>query len=290
MTAFSLQCPAKINLSLHIGEKLAGGYHEVTTIMAKIPLYDLLEIKELGVGQPDRFTCDRQEIPVNQDNLIIKLLSCLRERFQFPGLELHLTKKIPVGAGLGGGSSDAGCLLTALNQRYELGLNQETLTQLALELGADVPFFTRAQTVTREIHHGLPTLVSQPLPKLPECQIVLVYQEKHLETPLMYRAFDQQGVAAEHADGDRDKCLLTALQTSDWREVPRLLTNDFWPVAIRECPAIVTARTELIRRGALAVNLTGKGPTVFGIFKTDRKIDLPGKNYQLITKGNHAPT
>jgi len=282
MNKFSVCAPAKINLSLHIGERLPGGYHEVETIMYKLPLADVMTVELLSSQESDEVICDQALVPTGEANLINKALRLLRARVSLPACRIHLQKNIPVAAGLAGGSSDAGSLLVALNDECGLGLTPDRLTSLALQLGADVPFFTRNDNVTREIHHGLPTLQSQPLSDLPPCRIVTIYQATGLDTAAMYAAWDSEILFV--TDRSHTISALDALQTHSLPGIAAALHNDFYQLAVSRVPAIKKAHDTLVRAGALGVNLTGKGPTIFGLFPPGVAIDeklLRGFSYQV---------
>jgi len=137
-----LLAPAKVNLSFHIKERRADGFHEIETVMAPISLADRITIERAGDEGEIHFSCDDPSLPVSDDNLVVRAAKLFRERANITsGLMISLEKKIPHGAGLGGGSSDAASTLLGLNELFEAGLEQKELLELAGQLGSDVPFF-----------------------------------------------------------------------------------------------------------------------------------------------------
>ncbi len=137
-----LLAPAKINLSFEIKGRRADGFHEIETLMAPITLTDRLTIERAGDDNEIRFSCDDPSLPGADDNLVVRAAKLFRERTKIThGIALALEKKIPHGAGLGGGSSDAASALLGLNELFDAGLSPDLLMKLAAELGSDVPFF-----------------------------------------------------------------------------------------------------------------------------------------------------
>ena len=143
--------PAKINLSFQIKGRRADGFHEIETLMAPISLADRLTIERAGDDKQTRFSCDDPTIPGGDDNLVVRAANLFRETTEAAGgITISLEKKIPHGAGLGGGSSDAASTLLALNELFGTGLSPEKLSKLAEQLGSDVPFFiARSAAVCR---------------------------------------------------------------------------------------------------------------------------------------------
>src|ERR1700719_165605 len=146
-----LFAPAKINLSFHIKERRVDGFHEIETIMAPISLADRITIERAGGDGEIRFSCDDPALPRGDDNVVVRAAKLFRERAKITsGITISLEKKIPHGAGLGGGSSDAASTLLGLNELFDAGLEQKELVELAAQLGSDVPFFVvRSPAVCR---------------------------------------------------------------------------------------------------------------------------------------------
>ena len=274
---FHCQCPAKINLGLKIGAPTTNGYHQVTTVMAKIPLTDELEVCWRPQGATTSLICDHPTVPTDERNLILQIMTKLQQRFDLPPAVITLHKQIPVAAGLAGGSSNAGTLLAELNQHCHLGLSNQDLATLALDIGADVPFFTHTNSCALEQHHGLSTLITTVLPKLPKCQLVLIYQDFPLDTTSMYHAFDQwaqaPGATAQHVTTTLNS-LVTACQSQNLAAIATHLSNDFFPIIQQKYPEIAALPAKLLAAGALGAGLTGKGPTIFGLWPPNVPIQL----------------
>lgn len=179
-----LRAPAKINLSFRILRRREDGFHEIETLMAPVSLYDELSLTRLADDRSIEFACDDLSLPSGDDNLVVRAAKLFREKTgDRAGVKIELRKAIPHGAGLGGGSSDAAAVLLGLNRLLNAGLSIDALTQMAAEIGSDVPFFVyespaicrgRGELVT-------PTNLRQPLP------LLLVKPAFGVSTPWAYR-------------------------------------------------------------------------------------------------------
>lgn len=269
MNNFNFISAAKINLGLQIKQPLINGYHQVETVLTKIPFFDQLELTWHDDQKNDQLICHQSAVPLDQTNLLLKTLHLLRQDFTFPHLTIHLKKNIPLGSGLGGGSFNAGALLIQLNQQFALALTAQQIRAYALKLGADIPFAAQKETVIAEKNHGLENLIQTALPNLPSCQIVIVTQNFALNTSQMYHQFDHQNFAS----GDLQP-LLDGIKKQNLLQIATNLTNDFFPLASQKFPHLLKLKQELLNLGALGVNLTGKGPTLYALFPASEKIDL----------------
>ncbi|MBQ6449741.1 hypothetical protein IJJ08_02460 [bacterium] len=289
MSDLTLRCPAKINLTLfNHGRVSTDGYHDVTTLLAKIPLYDYLQVSFLPEYCADHIIeCQEEKIPCNEDNLMMKVLRLLERHYHLPKCLIKLEKNIPVGSGLGGGSSDAGALLVGLNRRLNLNIKNSRMQKLALQIGADVPFFTRPEKVSLEYHHGRQNLRTRAYAPLPACKILLVYQDYSLETPAMYQLLDKYGVMSTN---DQDRVLPTDGDAWNLTTLARVLTNDFARLLDYQAIDLHGADKIVADLQPMGLSLTGKGPTLFAIFAPEQVIDrekLQGFAYQLIQVKAH---
>jgi 4-diphosphocytidyl-2-C-methyl-D-erythritol kinase len=259
-----IRAPAKINLSLRVVGRRADGYHLVDTTIVPISLYDELDLRKLP---PDTrkngssligIRCDHPEVPQDETNLVHRAAQMIMDssRRRAPVL-IQLQKNIPVGAGLGGGSSDAAATLIGLNRLLGLGLSSGRLERIALRLGADVPFFVRGKPArARGIGEKL-----KPLGNLPRFWAVIVYPGFPVSTACAYRQLGQ-------------KLTTRRLNTSIWRspktfdELTRLLENDLEDVTLIGYPKIAELKEKLLRGGAPGVLMSGSGSSVFGIFRS----------------------
>ncbi len=266
MSKFSWSVPAKINLGLNIHARLADGYHQVETVMIKIPLFDEITFSWLERGEKSTLSCAHRLVPNNSKNLILKAFSLLQKDFDLPPAAISLSKKIPIGAGLGGGSCDAGVLLYQLNQICHLGLSLAQLQHYGLLLGADVPFaiLPDFNIAVHEKNHGLPTLIQQPVLALPPCLLVLCTQSFGLNTTSAYQQIDASSLPI----GDCRR-LTQALADRNLTAIATNLHNDFSASLFQRFPLLLELKNQLLGTGALGATFTGKGPSLFALFPND---------------------
>ena len=252
--------PAKINLFLSVTGRRPDGYHELATLMACVDLCDRITLHHSG--RDIRLTCHAPGIPQDETNLAFRAARLYRDAYRdtrgtppFTGLSIGLEKTIPAGAGLGGGSSNAATVLKALDQRVPNPLAPEHLAALALQLGADVPFFL----------YGKPALATgvgerlQPWPNLPLFPLVLVFPGSGLATAEIYRSLNLRLTNCE-------KKLKGFLLKPGIFDADKHLCNDLEPVAMQRCPDILQIKKELNRLGARGALMSGSGSSVFGLF------------------------
>jgi 4-diphosphocytidyl-2-C-methyl-D-erythritol kinase len=243
-------CPAKVNLYLKVLSRREDGYHDLVTVMQPLTLADELQ---LTVGPGLTFHCQHQEVPSGPQNLVWRAA----EKFgaatgQVPQVHIELVKKIPVAAGLGGGSSDAAGTLLALNELTGNPLSLATLHELAAELGADVPFFLRPGPA---VGRGIGTLLS-PL-DLPPYWYVLLNPGLAISTAWVYGNLDLAALAQAGAslptawDGEHPE---------DW------VANDLETVTLSRYPELRELLARVSDTGARAWGMSGSGPTLFGLF------------------------
>ena len=249
----TIQAPAKVNLYLRILGRLPNGYHRLATLMQPLDLADTLVVSLGGPGLS--LECNRPEL-AGEDNLV---LAAARAFFTATGrpaqAAFHLTKRIPVAAGLGGGSSDAAAALLALNALHQSPLDPMALARLAAGLGADVPFFLAGCSAWCT---GLGEVV-QPLEELPCLHYVLVNPGFALSTAWVYQQFDLQWTnTLQHIRIKRP------LRNGD--HLSELMFNDLEAVSLREHPVLGKIKGALRETGAVGCLMSGSGPTVFGVF------------------------
>ena len=248
-----LSAPAKVNLGLEVLARRPDGFHEIRTILQTIALAD-----DLDLEPADRLhlTCDAPELAC-ETNLVWRAATLLQDRYApGRGAAIRLTKRIPVAAGLGGGSSDAAATLVGLNELWELGLSTAELRSLAAELGSDIPFFVGGGT---QLAEGRGELL-RPLPALPPAWLLVVVPPLTIanKTATLYGQLTDPD-RRPSADFDR---ALAAVERGDWPE-PDDLRNAFRAVYDREYPAIVRWLTYVQGLTGGAVHLSGAGPALF---------------------------
>jgi 4-diphosphocytidyl-2-C-methyl-D-erythritol kinase len=253
----------KINLGLHILRKREDGFHDLETVFYPIPLTDALEvIHETDNQKTVSFASSGIAIErKDEENICIKAYELLKKDFDLPPVKIHLHKTIPVGAGLGGGSSDGAFMLLLLNKKFSLNISEEKLIEYALQLGSDCPFFIKNK-VCYATQRG-ERLTSVQLDLSPY-KIVLINPGIHINTGW---AFSQI-----HPSENR-MSVLEIIQESvkNWMEK---LSNDFEEAVFKHHSAIKEIKEELYRKGAVYASMSGTGSTVFGLFAKDNFPEL----------------
>ena len=251
---------AKINLTLDVGTKRADGYHEITSVMQRISLWDTVTV-ERGTGC-DSLLCS---VPVTEDvndNLCMKALRVFftETAMESGGVSITLEKHIPTQAGLGGGSSDAASALLALRKLYAPALSDTELETMAAALGSDVPFFIRGGT---QLATGRGEVLS-PLPSLTDGWFVIVKPTESFSTPAMYRRLDEPGSVLVR----NSRYMQDAVAANNVHAVAAELHNSFERVVPKDS-SLRTIKDALRAQGALASLLSGSGSAVFGLFDTE---------------------
>lgn len=247
-----LESPAKVNLGLEILGKREDGYHELRTIFQKINLCDTLCFslkKEKGIF----ITTDHPNLSVGRTNLVYQAVRSILKRSDYKGgVHIAIEKRIPLGAGLGGGSSNAATTLKAMNQLLKMGLSQKDLMGMGLEIGADVPFFLfEGAAIGSGIGERLKRI------ELPPLWYVLIYPNFEVSTRWAYQNF----VLTKNRFHPNLQGFLR-----DPKEISSVLRNDLEGVVSKEYPQIGLMKRILCAAGALGTLMTGSGPTVFGVF------------------------
>lgn len=254
MNAFTVEAFAKVNRSLRVLGKRPDGYHEIDTIFQTVDLTDEIHFFESEEGSRDvSLTIEGADLPVDGSNLVLRAAASLRERFGLRhGARIHLSKKIPVGGGLGGGSSNAAAALHGLSRLWDLPATDADLHALAASLGSDVPFFLRGG---RALGRGRGEILT-PLPDGPEEWLVLVVPPFSLSTAAVYRALSAPALT--------DPAAPTNLGGSD--SGGGADRNDLEPAAESLRGELKRLRAALSDHGATSARLSGSGSTVFGVF------------------------
>lgn len=260
MTAATVFVPAwaKINLTLSVLGKREDGFHALASVMQTISLYDTLRIQ---TNDDPSLTCvvDINEL-ANDDNLALRAARLLRdEGHLIGGVALELRKQIPAQGGLGGGSSDAAAVLTALNRLGALELSQEQLEVLGARLGSDVPFFIGGGTALIE---GRGEYVT-PLPDCEPLWLIVTRPHVSISTAAVFRLL----TPADYGDSQDTGVVVEAVRRGAPLPLERL-SNSLEPVVMRAWPKVAAARDHLLRAGAPTVRMSGSGPTLFAPFRT----------------------
>ncbi len=256
---------AKINLGLHITSKRPDGYHEIETCMVPIPLFDALEM----ILDPKKtsFQSTGLEIPGEaKDNLILKAYSLLKKDFpSLPQLQIHLHKAIPMGAGLGGGSADAGFALTLMNNLFDLILDDFFLEEYAATLGSDCPFFIDNKP---KIARGRGELLEPIDVNLSGSHLILINPGIHIGTKEAYAGVKPAPPKVNLVELIADR--------SRWKDE---LVNDFEESVFKNHPEIAHIKAKLYHAGAYYASMSGSGSSVFGLFDEKPKKMEWNKDY-----------
>lgn len=253
----------KINLGLQVLQKRDDGYHDIATVFYPIPLKDALEIVPLpNEQQPDIHNYGLTVQGNTADNLCIKAWQVLKNDFpDLPAVQIHLLKNIPMGAGLGGGSADAACMLQMLNSKYQLGLSSQQLQRYALQLGSDCPFFIHNKACYAS---GRGEILEPVDLNLAGYQLVLVTTGIHVNTG---QAFSSLRLPQPPAKPVVKEIIRQPL--AQWK---KQLLNDFETPVFEQHPGLKKAKENLYQLGAEYAAMSGSGSTIFGLF--NKKINL----------------
>lgn len=252
----NLKSPAKINLFLEITGKRPDGYHNLSTLLCCIGLHDSISLS-FGKKQTT-VTCSHANVPEDKTNLAHRAASLFFEHVNISeGVDIVIDKKIPVGAGLGGGSSNAAAVLKGLNSFYGSPLSDNTLIMLGKSIGADVPFFISGKPAHAT---GIGDILT-PCPLLTAYPILLIYPSVPVSTVEVYKKMNLRLTKNKKINTKIDFKL-------NWgRDASKLLHNDLETVAFEICPEIQQAKAVLLQNGAMGALMSGSGSAVFGIFE-----------------------
>ena len=250
--------PAKINIRLEVLHKKPDGYHEIRSIMCSVGLYDVVTLSRSNNGI--HISTNNIHIPVDKNNLAYQAADLLLQKTKTPkGAQIHLKKNIPVASGLGGGSSDAAAVMKGINDLYELKYSQRELMKLGAQIGADVPFFF-SQSPALATGTGEKIL---PLTLFPPFWTLLTTPPIPVSTAWAYGKYNLKGRGRLIDFSGKINLLTTGKQ---------VLHNDLENVVIRHFPEIREIKIILEKLGSWGSLMSGSGPTVFGIFFSEREV------------------
>jgi len=262
LQSITVQCPAKINLGLEIVRTRPDGYHDIKTIFQKVTLFDTIELKRL----PEKkitLTVNDNSIPSDSKNLAYKAAACILDDCDISaGVSITLKKRIPAGAGLGGGSSNAAGTLLGITQLFNLCYTQQKLHRFALSLGADVPFFVSPHNTASASGVG-DKLNFIPLYKT--LWFIIVFPNFTISTSWAYSTLDEYKLLTK-----QNKHISIPDSIVDFHCVESLLHNDFEYITTNTFPLIKEIKDSLLKAGAIGTLLSGSGSAVYGLFKSQR--------------------
>ena len=295
VTGVIVRVPAKLNLQLAVGPPRADGYHDLVTVFHAVSLFNEVTAEAAGRDGVTVTGEGADRVPAGPDNLVLKAAAALRTavagaaagRRASTGADtarVHITiaKRIPVAAGLAGGSADAAAALVACNELWDGGLSQPQLVEVAARVGSDVAFALLGGTA---VGRGRGEQLTPALAPSTQYHWVLAFADGHLSTPEVYAALDRlratrAGGAGDTAPAvpagpDLDAALMSALRSGEARLVGRALSNDLQPAALSLFPALRKTLAAGLELGALGALVAGSGPTcVFLAASADRALDL----------------
>lgn len=264
LSSITVSAPAKINLVLRILDRRPDGYHNLWSVMQTVGLEDELQVR-LAPGRQDiRLSCDTEQLAGDQSNLVYRAAAAvLRQAQRTIGLDIQLLKRIPMGAGLGGGSSDAAATIFGLNRLLELGLTLEQMAEIGQPLGSDVPFFLFAPSA---VVAGRGEAV-KPVELSDRRWVVLVNPGFGIETKWAYQELaNTRGtippLSLAHADLDRQSRV-------SWAQLAEVAENDFEPPVFARHASLREIKQALLAQGAQVALLSGSGATLFGLFQDE---------------------
>jgi 4-diphosphocytidyl-2-C-methyl-D-erythritol kinase len=277
-----LRAFAKVNYALEVRGLRDDGYHEISTVLQSISLADELEIERSKGGFELFFEPEGVEVGPLEENTVYKAWALLWEvsGHELP-VRIRLHKKIPAGAGLGGGSADAAAVLVGMNELYSLGLNYKELRDIGSRIGADVPFCLSGGTALGEGKGEVLT----PLPSPPGHHLVITKPDRGADTGEIYRAYDEhpgRGTASVEP-------VVAALRSGDLSALARATGNDLEPVTAEFVPEMAVCKRELLRAGVLGAAMTGTGTAVYGIFGSLREARTAERELRADLVGGFTP-
>jgi len=287
VTGVTVRVPAKLNLQLAVGPPRPDGYHDLVTVFHAVSLFDEITAEPAGSDRVSVRGEGADRVPEDQDNLALRAAAALRVAAgpaDAGGVHITIVKRIPVAAGLAGGSADAAAALVACNELWEAGLGQPQLLDIAARVGSDVAFALLGGTA---VGRGRGERLTPALAPATPYHWVLAFADGHLSTPEVYAALDRlrdaeaERPAGKRAPDDRgtepalDAALMSALRSGDARQLGRALSNDLQPAALSLFPALRKTLAAGLELGALGALVSGSGPTcMFLAASADRALDL----------------
>lgn len=261
MKYIEIKAPAKINLGLSIISKRNDGYHNLETIF--YPIHDLCDKLIIEKAGAFSFECDNPTITNDKSNLIVKAVRLLEEATDLRyNVKIILEKMIPIGGGLGGGSSDAATTLVCLNEMFSLGFTHSQLSDMALSIGSDVPFFVKPKPAFGESRGEILNAIDLSIDK----PILIINPNIHISTKEAFQNITPAKPNYSYYD-------IPLFWNNDPTKLRTILVNDFESSIFKKYPEISNIKSGLYDGGAIYASLSGSGATVYGIYKTTNEAE-----------------
>ena len=265
MKTLRLQSPGKINLRLDVLGKRADGYHDLRMLNSAVTVFDDIELNIIERGIIVECT-DDPKVPSGEDNIVYRATKeIMAYSNKNVGVHVKIKKNIPSGAGMGGGSSNAACVLAGLNQLLKINLSRDKLIRIGLRFGADIPFFLYGSP-------AIATGIGENLVKvkrLPHMPVVIVSPRLSVATKWVFERCQPNGNHCEDLEIPREFATKKA--------VIKMMNNDLESVTCRQYPIVGELKDWLLKYGAIAAQMTGSGPSVFGIFADEETAQKAAK-------------
>lgn len=261
MNRLELNAYAKVNLGLDVLRRREDGYHELRMIMQTVDLYDTLTLEkteERGISM----TCNIEGLPCDESNLVCKAAKLMFGEYNLPGgIRMHLEKRIPMAAGMAGGSTDAAAVFNGINELYELGVSKERLCELGVKVGADVPYCIVGGTALSE---GIGEVLTM-LPNVPDCVVLIAKPDFDVSTKYVFENLHANSLTY-HPDID---AMADAIRAGDLDGVVKVMDNVLETVTEARYTEITAIKTVMKEHGAMRAMMSGSGPTVFGLYENE---------------------
>lgn len=277
MQQISIKSRAKINITLDVLGKRPDGYHEMCMIMQTVNLYDMVYVRKM-YAQGIKLKTNLRWLPSDEKNIAYQAAQLFKEAYGIEtGISIELNKRIPVAAGMAGGSSNAAAVLVAMRSLFRKEIKDkikdQDLMKLGVQLGADVPYCILRGTALAE---GIGEVL-RPLPSMPFCYVLLAKPGINVSTPTVFRDLNLADVV-EHPPTDK---VIEAIKQKDIHTIAKNMGNVLENVTINRHPIIEKIKNLMLKHGALGAMMSGSGPTVFGLYtsknqayKTAHKLKL----------------
>lgn len=261
MNRLELNAYAKVNLGLDVLRRREDGYHELRMIMQTVDLFDTLTLEkkeEAGI----EMTCNIEGLPCDERNLVYKSAKLMFEEYKLPGgIRIHLEKRIPMAAGMAGGSTDAAAVFNGMNELYELGVTKERLCELGVKIGADVPYCIVGGTALSE---GIGEVLTM-LPNVPDCVVLIAKPDFDVSTKYVFENLHANSLTY-HPDIDT---MAEAIRAGDLQGVVKVMDNVLETVTETKYTEITEIKNVMKEHNAMRAMMSGSGPTVFGLYKSE---------------------
>ncbi len=262
MERLELNAYAKVNLGLDVLRRREDGYHELRMIMQTVDLYDTLTLEKTE-DEGISMTCNVEGLPCDESNLVYQSAKLMFDEYGLSGgMRMHLEKRIPMAAGMAGGSTDAAAVFNGINELYHLGIAKEKLCKLGVKVGADVPYCIVGGTALSE---GIGEVLTR-LPNVPDCVVLIAKPDFDVSTKYVFENLHANSLTY-HPDIDG---MAEAIRNGDLPGMIKLMDNVLETVTEKKYTEITAIKNVMNGHGAMRAMMSGSGPTVFGLYENKK--------------------